>query len=318
MNEKLKDSTIQEIVQLYTLDNISASEIARRLHIGLTVVRKYLTKAGIKLKSKKERVRNKEMVTDIINMYQSGLTQEEIKERTKLCLHTIREILKENHIEPHDRSYYKTYTIDQNYFESLDTSNKCYVLGFLYADGSVSKKNYNLRLILQERDKYILEKIKEDMKSNAPLHFKKSKNPNVQNAWGICVDCKKICQDLVKLGIVPNKTFKLKYPDFLTNEQHSHFLRGVMDGDGHIIPYNGHNGAVIICGTYDFCNGAKEVIESMLNIKCYVRPHKNIYNLCVYGRNQVRTFLDWIYQDAELYLKRKYETYCEGYKNEVA
>ena len=132
---------------------------------------------------------------------------------------------------------------------------------------------------------------------------------------------KKIGQDLIRLGVVPNKTFVLKYPNFLTEDQHSHFLRGYIDGDGCISKYDGHCCNVSFLGTYDFCYGAKEIIESILDIHCCIRPDKNIYKILINGKNQVKKFLNWIYKDAELYLTRKYERYCQYYKddnNEVA
>jgi intein-encoded DNA endonuclease-like protein len=40
--------------------------------------------------------------------------------------------------------------------------------------------------------------------------------------------------DLEKWGCVENKTFKLNFPDFISEELIPHFIRGYFDGDGSV------------------------------------------------------------------------------------
>ena len=64
----------------------------------------------------------------------------------------------------------RKYTLNENYFEEIDSSNKSYILGFIYADGSINKKNNSLTICLSEKDKDVLKFIK---KMNlAPADFK--------------------------------------------------------------------------------------------------------------------------------------------------
>ena len=54
-----------------------------------------------------------------------------------------------------------------------------------------------------------------------------------------------------------------------------------------------------------------------LNIYCsIIKTNKNrtTYRVTISGGLQVCKFLDWIYEDAELFLKRKYEIYINNYK----
>ena len=53
----------------------------------------------------------------------------------------------------------RIYTLNENYFEQIDTQEKAYFLGFLWADGC--NCNGVIHLVLQEKDKYILEKFNE-------------------------------------------------------------------------------------------------------------------------------------------------------------
>jgi len=105
---------------------------------------------------------------------------------------------------------------------------------------------------------------------------------------------------------------------------HRHFIRGVMDGDGCIHGTSCKSGrecrAVDICGTYDFCCGTKKIIEKFLDINCMIictnkRQNSDTYKLVVSGKNQCLKFLNWLYDDAELFLYRKYEIYLSKYRN---
>lgn len=72
--------------------------------------------------------------------------------------------------------------------------------------------------------------------------------------------------------------------------------------------------------TYDFCKKAQDYIEGKLDIKCRLgdAPCHNGITTYLYIRHkeQVKLFLDYIYQDAELYLERKYKTYTSKYCTE--
>jgi predicted nucleic-acid-binding protein len=64
-----------------------------------------------------------------------------------------------------------------------------------------------------------------------------------------------------------------------------------------------------------FLNDLKQVIENILNINCIVKEKqdiKGIDSLNIYGNNKTKVFLDWIYNDAELKLNRKYLHYIES------
>ena len=54
--------------------------------------------------------------------------------------------------------------MDEKYFDNIDTQNKAYTLGFLFADGYNSISKSTVSMALQESDGYILDKIRADMK----------------------------------------------------------------------------------------------------------------------------------------------------------
>ena len=241
-----------------------------------------------------------ETIQEIIHMYvEEKMVLTEIVKKTGISIFTLSKLLQKNHVKTRDQSDYRKYSLDEAFFEKLDTNNKCYILGFLYADGNISNDGLKVKLVLQERDKEILEKIKKEMNSGRPLAFMEESKRNhlgKQDQWKLEISCKKMVKDLEQWGVIPNKTLKLKYPDFLSDDQHSHFLRGVMDGDGCIGCYqypDRERTLVNICGTYDFCQGAKDIIESKLGIHCSLVPRGKICVLSISGRRQTTIFLNW-------------------------
>lgn len=119
---------------------------------------------------------------------------------------------------------------NESYFEKIDTEDKAYFLGFLYADGSLIndpiKKRYKIYLKLHTKDIHILYSfikcIDGDMKP-----WKHGQ----RNISQVALSGRKIVADLERIGLHPNKTFTIKYP-IIDQDLERHFIRGYFDGDG--------------------------------------------------------------------------------------
>lgn len=131
---------------------------------------------------------------------------------------------------------------------------------------------------------------------------------------------KHMCDSLAKIGMVPNKSLLLEFPD-IDPALYSHFIRGYYDGDGsifrHIKSENNHAITVTITSTEQFCKKIVEISKEYIGIKTNIYDascHNGVTKVfTISGRNLAKQFLDWIYQDAELYLQRKYDRYVEYY-----
>ena len=68
------------------------------------------------------------------------------------------------------------YTFNKDYFERIDSKDKAYFLGLLYADGcnsiSATKQHHTIVLNLQEKDKDILDIFNKYINSNKPLTYR--------------------------------------------------------------------------------------------------------------------------------------------------
>lgn len=221
----------------------------------------------------------------------------------------IYKILRENKITKRG-SIIRKHSIDEDYFEKIDTSNKAYILGFIYADGYIRKDNLALSVVVHNKDIDILIKIKNELKSDVNIEHIKNKNHNRIN---IC--SRKICNSLAKLGCRNGKTFKLEFPN-LEEFLIPHFVRGFMDGDGCISVSNKKYGKYIslsFVGTESMINSLKKILKVDNRITFY----RNTYALHIGKEVDVIRILDWIYKDANIFLDRKHRKYIEfkKYKN---
>lgn len=74
-------------------------------------------------------------IDNIIALYQSGKTCLFISKLYNVNDETIRRYLHKNSIVVRNQSDARKYTLDNNFFDKIDTSEKAYILGLLYADG---------------------------------------------------------------------------------------------------------------------------------------------------------------------------------------
>ena len=94
---------------------------------------------------------------------------------------------------------------DITYFDVIDSHEKAYYLGFIYADGSISSGNYpNSKVFsfgLQQSDEYILQNLLNAFGTNIGLtRSKKTSRINLYN--------KHLCEALSALGVQEQKSYK--------------------------------------------------------------------------------------------------------------
>lgn len=208
----------------------------------------------------------------------------------------------------------KKFNLNENYFNIIDSEDKAYFLGLLYADGA----NYNntVSISLQEEDKKIIEIFVKYIEYTGKLYFRKAKKVTYKNQYRLDLHSKTLTQALIKLGCVPKKSLILKFPNKkqVPKKLLHHFIRGYFDGDGSVSfskVNNYYYPNFSIVGTKDVC----ENIIKIFNTKCAI---KTLY-LEKYGENtfKVRTgaqksclkIYNYLYKDATLYLERKKEKF---------
>ena len=113
---------------------------------------------------------------------------------------------------------------------------------------------------------------------------------------------------------MPNKTFKLTYPtiDILPNNLAKSFILGCYEGDGSI------SGKYIsLTGTEKLLQGIENrILQDLPTIKFswYCRHperNNNIRTLGLSSKQNIVSFLNWLYTDATIYMQRKFDKYQE-------
>lgn len=194
--------------------------------------------------------------------------------------------------------------INNDIFQIIDTEEKAYWLGFLYADGYIGLTDNRIELTLQLADIRHIEKFKEFLQSECKVSSNSYRSR-------LSVKNKKIKNDLIKLGCVPQKSLILTYPTYNQVPQPlmKHFIRGYFDGDG-CLCVTDKTKCIDILGTYDFLY--QLCIESNLDTsKIYVSKSKSnkVYRIVLGSKLDLYTFSNYVYEGANVYLDRKYDKY---------
>ena len=225
------------------------------------------------------------------------------------------------------------YTYDQDYFSVVDSEDKAYWLGFLYADGSITcfynkksgkLKSMSLEMTLCGKDEEHLNKFRRCLKTDAPLQDRKIKlNDKNYSAKRITVNCTKLCRDLINLKCTPHKTYVLKFPtyDIVPKQFMRDFIRGFFDGDGCICSTTMANKPHIILNITGMSDMLLSISDFLIEEKIIrVKPklHQDNRSVCsgifFYGTDSNKELLDYLYGDSNIYLDRKYQKYIDFYK----
>lgn len=203
----------------------------------------------------------------------------------------------------------RKYTLDETYFDKMDTPQAIYWFGLLLADGCHYPEN-TISLFLQERDSALLEALNVTIGSNKPLTVRKEKKG--QGSCGIIMHSKKIAARLNDLGIVKKKTFLTKWPEWLEERFYQAFLLGCWDGDGWV----GKNTGISYIGTLSLCESIATVFREKTGVNCFVKKAGNegsdTFVALVAGRTQSVRVLEWLYSGGvEIFLERKYQRFLD-------
>lgn len=204
---------------------------------------------------------------------------------------------------------------NERYFEVIDSSDKAYFLGLLASDGNISPRLTAVRIALKETDSWILEQFRKFLGNQAPeLKTKISKN-NGKEALpqkNLVLSRKAMVDDLIKLGITPNKSHTLKILCDLANFKKD-FLRGVWDGDGSVTQRRFKVTTASLEFAYQLQNWIFDISTVLLPIKTELtKSGKELYLLPGYVKDAKA--IQAIYSKSKLSIERKrkaYEQYWE-------
>lgn len=206
------------------------------------------------------------------------------------------------------------YTVNENFFEKIDTPEKAQILGMIFTDGNIFANRLKIKLV--ETDRPYLEWIKKEMEFTGPIYTNKNMPPR-ENAATLVINNQKLINDLANLGCIPNKSLVLNFPTKIPDSLIKYFILGCFEGDGCLAKSKkGKNFSFSICGTKNMCESIKFCLKKLLNINaglsCQIKNRKNkLYYVRLHRRYDLLVLLDWLYLDSVFKMNRKYQKYLE-------
>lgn len=340
--------TVKEIAEL---QNVSSASIVKTLNkCGITVKRRNSDskliyddfKNGMSLKELKEKYNldatgitwhlkkfenvsfkksykdNTEKIDKILQLYKEGYSLFKICRLAKSNSTYVKQIFKDNGIVYENKPQFRKKHINENIFDVIDTQEKAYWLGMLYADGYVTlyhKKGDGYCVELCLKDKEHIEKFIEFLgdKESKPAKKNSQLNGKTFISWRYAIYSKQLSGSLVKNGCLENKNLILNFPDINIVPENliCHFLRGYTDGDGTILK-SSNKFYYALLGTKEFLD---KVIDIFLEKELITQKPKYQMNGKAYGfqksGKQVAKIMNYLHpKDTTIHLDRKYEKYA--------
>lgn len=257
----------------------------------------------------------------IVSLYLQGKSCYELAKKYSVYRHTISDILKKNGVTPVAKMPRK-FNFNENFFDSIDSEEKAYFLGWMYSDGFNINDQAMCGISIQENDRYILEEFASALNftGNIKTVPRKLVNPKHQNLSRLELNSRKMSDTLSKIGCPQRKSLILKFPSekIVPPELLRHFIRGYLDGDGSLLLYKDKSGIrnkfeVSFTSSSLFCESLQIFIKKQFgfNTRLKLCPNKQTKSLILNGNRQCIIFLSWLYNGCKLKLIRKYNKFLE-------
>lgn len=327
----------RQVIEDYTQNFLTLKQIQKKYKIGQDKIYRILQDNGVKRFTASEinYLRNaktfgcpleqKQLEQAVINDYLSGKGQQSTGRPYGLTYSNVKYILNKNRIPVRNlqeatilrNENQRAYSVDDNYFD-IESSNMAYILGFLAADGSISKKGNSIKIGLSSKDKELLRKIQRELKIEKEIFdYTTNKGYDVSElAW----TSKRHKQILATYNIVPQKTFSLKPPFKLNEKYHLDYVRGYFDGDGSVNLIANSNGRGQGNVRWQICSATKEILEWILNVlekngipkvNILEQQKKSVLYYFQYSSISSRKIFHLLYKPNDLYLERKFKKFQE-------
>lgn len=213
---------------------------------------------------------------------------------------------------------------NEHYFDRIDTEEKAYWLGFLFADGSLQgptrkvgdkiKAYYRIEISLKADDIDHLEKLRKALEMEATVSISNSNFENSKRCrlgW----NSKHMWTVLNSYGCTPKKSLTLQFPkvDIFSNKKLiKHFIRGYVDGDGCLSwqDKDHKKGLVSILGTKHMLSNLQHWLPLEYEKTLYKKSDNNVYVLAFQGKTGFH-IANYLYKNSNIRLERKYNVYSE-------
>lgn len=331
--------------QKLIVEDMTYKELSKEIGFSVSAVQSWATKFELNRGEKWERIK-KAHGDEIIRLYtEENKTIKDIGDIFECVDQTVRKVLVESGVSIRSLSeskflrdknhVHRKYNLNESYFR-VWSNNMAYILGLIYSDGNMRNGDYTskkdgrtrrrnlLSLVLQEEDKEILEKVKEEMGYGGVIHTRPSQISGRFTGKNHCelkMNSEEMIGDLKKIGLTERKSLTKEFPN-IPEEYELDFIRGYFDGNGSVgrqYPTNSMGKRTETCQIrVRICSGSEEFLSVLKDklIKYELKDKKisagkgrTIFEVC-YSTKESLILYDLIYKNKEsMKLSRKYEDF---------
>lgn len=227
----------------------------------------------------------------IVSQYKAGFNCEEIGQAYGVHGTTIRDIVLHYGESMRSTTESKLISVKTDFFKQIDTPLKAQILGLIYADGNVAQRKGEISFatITQHSDYAAW------LKRIGKLWGGNVVSGGHENSRRLIIPGKKMAEDLVRHGVVPAKS-KILEPPNLTGELARHFIRGYIEGDGHIGTVD-RPANITVVGTKNLLAWMQTEICNQVGFepKQSIRKMTGCHSLTFGGKNLTPKILEWLY-----------------------
>lgn len=212
------------------------------------------------------------------------------------------------------------YSLDDHFFDSIDTLDKAYWLGFSLADGCIYRDPHlRFSIRLSARDEEHLQRFANTLGWNGRLYHTRN-GPNST----VCVfrtSSKVLCHSLLSKGWFEFKRFgDTRICNLIPKHLISHLMRGLFDGDGSLVVSKRSDRPSLKC-QFSFADAHKSVVDwyaqtlhtaaGTSQSQGKLCKHAKASVLLLKGNRQVLRIMKFLYEDGGIHLPRKHSKASE-------
>lgn len=253
-----------------------------------------------------------EQVAYIIDKYlNENYTLKQLGREFSCSFGTIRNLLNKHRIK--SRGNKQGYPRNEFYFNKINTQEKAYWLGFLYADGCVHSANNEISINITD-----LEHVQKFQQAIGAINhriteIKDERFKNAKTLYQFSIKDKQLHKDLIKWGCIPQKSLLLEKIPNIPRDYVSDFIRGYFDGDGSLHYLQGTNNfRISFLGTQPFLKDIQKELQTNVSLQ-HPSAIGKAFCLQICGRKQIVRILNYLYENSNksIRLNRKYQKYLE-------
>lgn len=318
------DEAVKMLRERYTIDG--PTKLAEKLGTTKASVHHKAVRLGIETKKKTPSyVWTRKMLGDLHRLYPTA-DRKTLVERIGLPYHALQTMARKQGIFNRTRLERSAKTKTNNsktcnaHFFDEWSPDFAYTTGFIFADGSITKRKMDIVIGLAVSDICVLEFIKKVTGASRDIKITKNNGYGWQDVAWFTISSVYVVNKLAELGIHPRKTYRDDPFPKVPDEMLPHFIRGYFDGDGSACVSSQGVGMVNIVGSNKFVTGIRDSLVKYASMK-YKKINNKLHNtdVCVTvtwaAREDVRKFRDYIYPEGYSFCLERKKTILDNYLN---